>query len=129
MRRFIIVILLSAMSMGCSSFRQTTHLDFKPFAEYTITLAADIEYGLSRSKIHYLREFHNDPVLVNHGEMWNGVRMILKGVVAYSVEVTTLGSSTSGSISSSPRSRMPSSGVSMASISRSKKPSRTARSE
>lgn len=94
MRRFVLFAVILAVLAGCSYIKPTKHLDFKPFAEYTITLAADIEYGLSRSTVHYLREFHNDPVIVEHGHMWDGVRMILKGVVAYSVEVTTLGSST-----------------------------------
>jgi hypothetical protein len=86
--------MLLVVVSACSYVRPSKRLDFKPFAEYTITLAADIEYGLSRSKIHYLREFQNDPIIVEHGQMWDGVRMILKGVVAYSVEVTTLGGST-----------------------------------
>ncbi len=94
MHKFVLFAVLLAILTGCSYLKPTTHLDFKPFAEYTITLAADIEYGLSRNKVHYLREFMHDPVLMEHGEMWEGVRMILKGVVAYSVEVTTLGSST-----------------------------------
>jgi hypothetical protein len=94
MRKFVLFIVLMAAITGCSYLKPTTHLDFKPFAEYTITLAADIEYGLSRNKIHYLRELMNDPVVRQHGQMWEGVRTILKGVVAYSVEVTTLGSST-----------------------------------
>jgi len=94
MHKFVLFALILAILTGCSYLKPTTHLDFKPFAEYTITLAADIEYGISRNKVHYLREFMHDPVILEHGEMWNGVRMILKGVVAYSVEVTTLGGST-----------------------------------
>jgi hypothetical protein len=94
MRKISVFVILLATLVACSYVKPQTRLDFKPFAEYTITLAADIEYGLSRNKIHYLREFQNDPVIVEHGEMWNGVRVILKGVVAYSVEVTTLGGST-----------------------------------
>ena len=94
MRKFVILALLVALVAGCSYVKSTKHLDFKPFAEYTITLAADIEYGISQQRIHYLREYRNDPNLDAHDNMWKGVRMILKGVVAYSVEVTTLGSST-----------------------------------
>jgi hypothetical protein len=94
MRKLVSLVVLLALLTGCSYVRESKHLDFKPFAEYTITLAADIEYGLSRNKVHYLREFINDPALAAHGEMWDGVRIILKGVVAYSVEVTTLGGST-----------------------------------
>lgn len=94
MKRIAVFTVLLAVLSACSYVKSQKRLDFKPFAEYTITLAADIEYGLSKSKVHYLREFHNDPDAVRHQHMWDGVRMILKGVVAYSVEVTTLGNST-----------------------------------
>jgi hypothetical protein len=83
-----------ALIAGCSYVRPTTRLDFKPFAEYTITLAADIEYGISSNQIYYLREFRKDPEIARQNGLWDGIRMILKGVVAYSVEVTTLGGST-----------------------------------
>jgi hypothetical protein len=94
MRRYIYLAVLVALIAGCSFVRPTKRLDFQPFAEYTITLAADIEYGISSNQIYYLREFRNDSVILRHGDLWEGVRMILKGVVAYSVEVTTLGGST-----------------------------------
>jgi len=80
---------------GCSSFRATTRLDLAPFAENTISLASDVEYGLTEtSRAVYLREFWNDPEVVAHRLEWEKVRVLLKGVVAYSVELTTLGSST-----------------------------------
>lgn len=94
MRKLAVFVLLLAAVSACSYVKPSKRLDFKPFAEYTITLAADIEYGLSRNKIFYLREFQNDPVVLEHGKLWDGVRTIMKGVVAYSVEVTTLGGST-----------------------------------
>jgi len=97
MRKLVTFIVLTALFAGCSSlntFKKTKHLDFKPFAEYTISLAADIEYGLNQQRAYYLRDYRDDPYIKTHDDRWKGVRMILKGVVAYSVEVTTLGSST-----------------------------------
>ena len=98
MRKLVVLTMLVTLLSGCSSinrtFKKSQHLDFKPFAEYTISLAADIEYGLNQQRTYYLRDYRNDPFLKKHDEMWKGVRMILKGIVAYSVEVTTLGSST-----------------------------------
>lgn len=94
MRRYIGHVVVVALIAGCSYVRPTKRLDFTPFAEYTITLAADIEYGISSNQIYYLREFRTDPNILAQNHLWDGVRMILKGVVAYSVEVTTLGGST-----------------------------------
>jgi hypothetical protein len=86
------------MVSGCSTVNRTftgvKTLDVKPFAEYTISLAADIEYGLNQQRAYYLHDFRDDRFLQNHDDLWKGVRMILKGIVACSVEVTTLGSST-----------------------------------
>jgi len=94
MRNSVILAVLVALVAGCSYVKKTKHLDFKPFAEYTISLAADIEYGLNQQRAYYLRDYRRDPYLQQHDDLWKGVRMILKGIVAYSVEVTTLGSST-----------------------------------
>lgn len=94
MRRFVSFVVLTVLAAGCSYVKSSRHLDFRPFAEYTISLAADIEYGISQQRAYYLRDFRRDPEIKRHEDLWKGVRMILKGVVAYSVEVTTLGSST-----------------------------------
>jgi hypothetical protein len=94
MRKLVAFVILTALVTGCSYVQQTKHLDFKPFAEYTVSLAADIEYGITQNRVHYLRDFRDDPNIDKHENMWKGVRMILKGIVAYSVEVTALGSST-----------------------------------
>lgn len=52
---------------GCSSLRSTKRLDLAPFAEHTISLASDIEYGLTEtSRAVYLREFWHDPEVVAH---------------------------------------------------------------
>jgi hypothetical protein len=94
MRKSLLMVVLIASSVSCSYVQQKKLLDFKPFAQYTISLAADIDYGITQQRIYYLRDFRGDPELTKHEGLWKGVRMILKGVVAYSVEVTTLGSST-----------------------------------
>ena len=94
MRKVICLCLFVGLT-GCSHFRATQHLDLAPFAENTISLASEIEYGISESsRAVYLREFWQDPVIVAHRAEWEKVRALLKGVVAYSVELTTLGNST-----------------------------------
>jgi hypothetical protein len=90
-------LLLSILTclVGCGVVTSTQKVDFAPFAENTISLAADIEYGLTEtSRSIHLREYWDTPAVVAHRKEWEKVRVLMKGVVAYSVEVTTLGNST-----------------------------------
>jgi hypothetical protein len=95
MKKFVISMLVVVFSTGCSNFRSRERLDLAPFAENTISLASDIEYGLTETnRLVHLRELLQDPVVAEHRAEWEKVRVLMKGVVAYSVEVTTLGNST-----------------------------------
>ena len=91
----VLVFTLTAFTLtGCSYFQRAEHLDLAPFAERTVSLAADIEYGMTKGgSAHYLRDYRSDPVVIAHNEQWNEVRRLLRGVVAYSVEISTLGAS------------------------------------
>ena len=94
MRTRLTLFALAFTLTGCSYFQRAEHLDLAPFAERTVSLAADIEYGMTKGgSAHYLREYRTDPVVVAHNEQWNEVRRLLRGVVAYSVEISTLGAS------------------------------------
>jgi hypothetical protein len=89
------LVLLLFLVTGCSYVRPQQRLDFAPFAEHTISLAMDIEYGLTETtRSVNLRAYWSDPAIVAHRAEWEKVRALLKGVVAYSVEVTMLGNST-----------------------------------
>jgi len=95
MNRLIAVVILFALVSGCSYIRPTKRLDLAPFAENTISLATEIDYGVTESSNFVnLRVIWNDPVLAAHRMEWEKIRALLKGVVAYSVELTTLGNST-----------------------------------
>ena len=94
MKRFILVFPLFMMLTGCSTFKGSQRLDLKPFAEYTVNLASDIEFGLTRGpKVHYLMDYRGDPEVLDHGAHWDYVRQLVRGIVAYSVEITTLSGS------------------------------------
>jgi len=96
MRRITLVLVLTGFALlaGCSQLRSTQRLDLAPFAEYTVNLAADIEYGLTKgARVRYLQDYRGDPEVVANNEQWNRVRTLLRSVVAYSVEITTLGNS------------------------------------
>ena len=94
MKKLILLAPVLMLLTGCSTFKKSQRLDLSPFAEYTVSLAADIEFGMTNgSKVHYLMDYRSDPVVKAHNEKWNYVRQLVRAVVAYSVEVTTLGGS------------------------------------
>ena len=95
MRALCCVLLMAILVAGCSYLRPQERLNLSPFAEHTISLAMDIEYGLTEThRSVNLRTYWTDPVVKAHEKEWEKVRVLLKGVIAYSVEVTTLGNST-----------------------------------
>ena len=95
MQRLLLIAVAVSLMTGCSYLKSTTHLDLSPFAENTLTLAAEVEYGLTEtSRAVNLRDYWHLPSVDEHRKEWDKVRVLLKAVVAYSVEVTTLGNST-----------------------------------
>lgn len=92
MRRAALLVALVALT-GCSQFRSRERMNLAPFAEYTVSLAADIEYGAGHINKAHLRQYRDDPSLVAHRAYWEKIRFVMRGVVAYSVEISTLGSS------------------------------------
>ncbi|RKZ08265.1 hypothetical protein DRQ32_09275 [bacterium] len=91
-RAILLLIVLS--TAGCSYFQKSARLDLAPFAERTVSLAADIEYAVVQAgSAHHLREYKTDPQVLAHGKKWDKIRRLLRGVVAYSIEISTLGAS------------------------------------
>lgn len=90
------VIGLAAVSLlctGCSLFR-SKRVDLAPFAEYTISLAADLEYGFADAyEVNYLTEYLDEPTVTEYAREWLAIQELVTAVVAYSLEVTTLSSS------------------------------------
>jgi hypothetical protein len=94
MRTLILLALVTFAASGCSYFRAQERLDLAPFAERTVSLAADIEFAIVQSSsAHYLREYRSDPTVEGHGDKWDKIRTLLRAVVAYSIEISTLGAS------------------------------------
>jgi len=88
------LLALLLMLTGCGTFKKSQRLDLKPFAEYTVNLASDIEFGMtSGAKVHYLMDYRDDPVIKAHNAQWDYVRQLVRAIVAYSVEITTLSGS------------------------------------
>ena len=55
MKKLILFAPMLLMLAGCTTFKKSQRLDLAPFAEYTVNLASDIEFGMtSGTKVHYL---------------------------------------------------------------------------
>lgn len=79
---------------GCSTFQRQTRADFAPFAEYTVSVASELQYGWDDTgEILYLTRYRDEPSVLAYGEEWEKMRRLIRAVVAYSLEVSTLGSS------------------------------------
>ncbi len=71
MRRLALVIVILSIQTGCTYVKSKQKLDLAPFAENTISLPAEIEYGLTESsRLVNLRELWDDPAIIAHRREW-----------------------------------------------------------
>jgi hypothetical protein len=91
----IITVVSAAIQLpGCTNFRSHQKMDLTPFAENMIEMAADIQYGLAQEKVVYLRKYMALPDLDGLNIYLEKIRTVMRGSIAYSIEVVTLSSST-----------------------------------
>ena len=69
-------------------------MDLSPFAENMIEMAADIQYGLAQEEVVYLRNYMDLPGLDGLNIYLDKIRTVMRGSIAYSIEVVTLSNST-----------------------------------
>jgi hypothetical protein len=93
---FLIVLLFSAavLAPGCASFKSHKRMDLTPFAENMIEMAGDIQYGLAQEKVVYLRNYMDIPETRELEVYLGKIRAVMRGSIAYSIEIVTLSSST-----------------------------------
>ncbi|UCH85052.1 MAG: hypothetical protein JSW50_05015 [Candidatus Latescibacterota bacterium] len=90
----ILALVVSELLLsGCSHFRASKRLDLGPFAESTITLASDIQLGLTQKKPVYTRDYGHGPAVAEFEMMAKKVRAIIRGTIAYAIEIVTLSES------------------------------------
>ena len=76
MRKLALAIVILSIQTGCSYLRSEQRLDLAPFAENTISLAAEIEYGMTESsRLVNLRELWDDPAIIEHRMTMTSERM------------------------------------------------------
>jgi len=93
----IAIILITAtvtLLPGCSQFKSSRRMNLNPFAENMIALAGDIQYGLAQKEVVYLRNFMDIPEVDNLDIYLDKMRVVMRGSIAYSIEIVTLSNST-----------------------------------
>ena len=89
----LIVLIALLTQTGCSSFRASKRLNLAPFAEDMIAVAGDIQYGLGQTYAVYLRGYSETPEADQMNRMAAKVRELIRGTIAYALEVVALADS------------------------------------
>ncbi len=92
----LIIMAVSAVILlpSCANFKSHQKMNLAPFAENMIEMAADIQYGLAQEEVIYLRNYMSLPDLDGLNIYLGKIRTVMRGSIAYSIEVVTLSSST-----------------------------------
>lgn len=97
MRLQILTIAVLAVGLcGCGitrPFKASRRIDMAPFAENTISLVAEISYGLNHKNSAYLGKYADGPPIVEYREHWLRMRSVLRGVATYSLALVTISKS------------------------------------
>ena len=87
----VVVISLIGIMTGCSTFKKTTEANLAPFAEQTISMAGSVNYGFMSVRAVYTRQYvEHTPEVAELLVMTQDIRKIMRGIVAYSIQVVTL---------------------------------------
>lgn len=93
----LIAVVIALVLPGCSAFQAKKRPNLTPFAEHIIAMSENIQYGLSEEPVIWLSKYGDDPeikpLLAEFRTSANMTRRVLRGIVAYSIEVVTLAQS------------------------------------
>jgi len=91
----VLVVVLIGITTGCSTFKKKEVVNLEPFAEQTITMAGSINYGFMSVRPVYVRQYiEQTPEVLELRSMTVRIRMVMRGIVAYSIQVVTLSQAT-----------------------------------
>jgi hypothetical protein len=88
-----LILAVVSLNCGCSMFKSHTRVDMAPFAENTISLVADISYGLNQQHARHLRRYMGDEPLRAYQAQWQQMRPLLRGIAVYSLALVTISKS------------------------------------
>lgn len=86
-------IIVADVLVGCSHFKPKKYLDMGRFAEDMIAVAGEIQYSLGQQQAIYLRDYNDAPELLPVRKEAERARRLVRGVIAYSIQLVTLGDS------------------------------------
>lgn len=86
-----IVIIGFLTFSSCSFFQSTQRADLSPYAENIIKLSGNINYGLTQAEAIHIREYLDGPKVKSLKEYGKKTRSMMRGIIAYSIEIVTLG--------------------------------------
>jgi hypothetical protein len=82
--------LATLMVSGCSMFSASRRVDITPFAENTINLVAEINYGMDANQAVYLRRYAGGEPVAEYSTHWEYFRPVLRNIGIYSLALVTL---------------------------------------
>lgn len=94
LNKLLVLLILTVIVTGCSKFLKTESENITPFANQTISLVSELNYGLSDNEILYLRKIEDYIEAGNpferFGALENQVGNQLKALVTYSIQMVTI---------------------------------------
>jgi len=87
------LVFAAILASGCATFVGKKHVNLAPFAENAVSVASDVEYGLVSTRTVYTRPYVGGPAVARYTSQWGDIRTLLRGIVAYAVEVVTISQS------------------------------------
>jgi vacuolar-type H+-ATPase subunit I/STV1 len=100
--KFVVVstAVLIACALGCSAitkpFKSSTRMDLGPFAENTEVMLTSVDFSFAEAPTYFLREASAGEQAREYLRHRDQMRVIMRAIVAYSIEVVTLSESRLG---------------------------------
>ncbi len=97
--RLSLVMILVVSISGCAAFSEkftkTKAVNLTPFADQTIAMLGNMEYGFEGGKAVYLKEYTipDDPDVHKIRRLQEQINNLIRGIIAYSIEIVTLSES------------------------------------
>jgi len=92
-KHFLLFSFLISTAIGCASFKSQQRLDLSPFANSMISVAGDIQYSLFQHRLVTVRKIATGPEVQKFGLHVEKLRRVIRGIIAYSIEIVTVAES------------------------------------
>jgi len=92
-RNLIAILFLLFSLIACATFQSTQKYDISPFANSIIAVAGDIQYSLLQYNLIAVRKLAKGPEVEKFVQHKEKLKNLIRGIIAYSIEIVTLGES------------------------------------